>query len=379
MRCTVISFSVSVPVLSVQITVVSPSVSTDDRRRTSALRFAIRCVASASESVTVGSSPSGTSATVTPIANTNRSVRPIPASAGDDEEQPADRDREQRHDPRQVVELALERAALAPRLLCELGDPAEPGRHRRSRSPAPRPCRRSRTCRRRRARRARPAPTRPSASTRRREDRWRRAGRRPRRRGRRARAAARRPGTTSSLAISTASPSRRTRTRSGSILRSAATACSARCSWKNEKTALTTMTTDDRHAELAACPRPVRAPRRPTAGARGARRSSRGTGGRGTDPWPPRSRSGRAARAGARLLCRETGRRLMRELRRSRGHGVGSSAACSGRPERCDDAHDLPAHARVLVMVQHLHGVRLLGGTSMPSLRSRVSVSTLRP
>ena len=80
MRCAVIWFSVSVPVLSVQITVVAPSVSTDDRRRTSALRFAIRCVASASESVTVGSSPSGTSATVTPIANTKRSVRPIPAS-----------------------------------------------------------------------------------------------------------------------------------------------------------------------------------------------------------------------------------------------------------------------------------------------------------
>jgi hypothetical protein len=68
-------FSVSVPVLSVQMTVVSPSVSTDDNRRTSALRFAIRCVASASESVTVGSIPFGTTDTVTPIAKTKRSCK----------------------------------------------------------------------------------------------------------------------------------------------------------------------------------------------------------------------------------------------------------------------------------------------------------------
>ncbi len=79
-RSTVIWFSVRVPVLSVQITVVSPSVSTDESRRTSALRFAIRCVARASDSVTVGSRPSGTSATVTPIANTKRSPRLIPAN-----------------------------------------------------------------------------------------------------------------------------------------------------------------------------------------------------------------------------------------------------------------------------------------------------------
>jgi hypothetical protein len=64
---------VSVPVLSVQMIVVSPSVSTADRRRTSALRLAIRCDAIASDIVTVGSSPFGTSETVTPIAKTNRS------------------------------------------------------------------------------------------------------------------------------------------------------------------------------------------------------------------------------------------------------------------------------------------------------------------
>ena len=61
--------TVSVPVLSLQITVVEPSVSTEGRCRTSALRFAMRCVAMASDSVTVGSRPSGTFATMMPIAN----------------------------------------------------------------------------------------------------------------------------------------------------------------------------------------------------------------------------------------------------------------------------------------------------------------------
>ena len=111
----------------------SPSSRRASRPTTGAARArcacAIRCVASASDSVTVGSRPSGTSATITPIAKTKRSVRPMPGERRDDEEQPADRDREQRHDPRHAVELALERAALAPRLLGELGDPAEPGRH----------------------------------------------------------------------------------------------------------------------------------------------------------------------------------------------------------------------------------------------------------
>ncbi len=66
---TVMRFSVSVPVLSVRITVALPSVSTAGRWRTSALRFAMRCVASARASVTVGNSPSGTLATMMPMAN----------------------------------------------------------------------------------------------------------------------------------------------------------------------------------------------------------------------------------------------------------------------------------------------------------------------
>ena len=61
-------FCVSVPVLSVQMTVVQPSASTAGRWRISALRLAMRCEPIASASVTVGSSPSGTFATMMPMA-----------------------------------------------------------------------------------------------------------------------------------------------------------------------------------------------------------------------------------------------------------------------------------------------------------------------
>ncbi len=59
---TVISFRVSVPVLSVQITVVEPSVSTAGRRRTRAPMRAIRCIPIASVIVETAGSPSGTAA-----------------------------------------------------------------------------------------------------------------------------------------------------------------------------------------------------------------------------------------------------------------------------------------------------------------------------
>ena len=51
-----------------------PSVSTLGRWRTSVCRFAIRRAAMAIASVTVGSSPSGTFATMTPIANTRAAL-----------------------------------------------------------------------------------------------------------------------------------------------------------------------------------------------------------------------------------------------------------------------------------------------------------------
>ena len=68
---TVISFWVSVPVLSVQITVVQPSVSTADRRLISALRLAMRCTPMARDKVTVGRRPSGIKATIMPRAKIN--------------------------------------------------------------------------------------------------------------------------------------------------------------------------------------------------------------------------------------------------------------------------------------------------------------------
>ena len=73
-----ILFSVIVPVLSVQMTVAEPSVSPDSSLFTRAFLFAMRSDAMLRESVTVGSRPSGTFATIMPMANIMpaRSVSP---------------------------------------------------------------------------------------------------------------------------------------------------------------------------------------------------------------------------------------------------------------------------------------------------------------
>ena len=65
----VISLRVRVPVLSVQITVADPSVSTDESRFTIARLLAIRCTPSARTTDRIAGSPSGTAATAseTPI------------------------------------------------------------------------------------------------------------------------------------------------------------------------------------------------------------------------------------------------------------------------------------------------------------------------
>jgi hypothetical protein len=116
--------------LSVQITDVSPSVSTEERRRTSALRRAIRWVASARESVTVGSSPSGNH-------DADGEHEPLleahPQRSGNDEEETAHRGREHRDEPCHVIELPLERGALPPHLLGERGDASELRPHPRRR------------------------------------------------------------------------------------------------------------------------------------------------------------------------------------------------------------------------------------------------------
>ena len=66
-RRAVISPRVSVPVLSEAMTETLPSVSTAGSRRTSALRFTIRCAPRAREIVTTAGSASGTTATARAI------------------------------------------------------------------------------------------------------------------------------------------------------------------------------------------------------------------------------------------------------------------------------------------------------------------------
>ena len=66
MRTAVISFLVSVPVLSEQMTVTEPSVSTAGRRRMIARFCAMTRVPMASTMVTMAGSPSGMAATASP-------------------------------------------------------------------------------------------------------------------------------------------------------------------------------------------------------------------------------------------------------------------------------------------------------------------------
>jgi hypothetical protein len=65
---------VSVPVLSEQMTVTEPSVSTALSLRVIALRRAMRCTPSASVIVRIAGSPSGMAATAKPMAARNSSL-----------------------------------------------------------------------------------------------------------------------------------------------------------------------------------------------------------------------------------------------------------------------------------------------------------------
>ena len=121
-------FSVSVPVLSVQMTSIAPSVSTAERRRTSARRRAIRCAFTASVIVMAGRSPSGTFATAIPMANTAASKLPPPRPRTSRVHAGAHPEGEDRDDPHEAVHLALEGRRDAADRGREAGDPPELGR-----------------------------------------------------------------------------------------------------------------------------------------------------------------------------------------------------------------------------------------------------------
>ena len=135
---TVISFFVSVPVLSEAMTFAEPSVSTAARWRTMAFRFAMRCTPRESTAVTTAGRPSGTAATAsaTPRMSTSKiaekprtsSTRMIVAiittamTTTMIAEQLAD-----------AVELLLQRRGLVRRFLQHAGDAAHLGLHPRRR------------------------------------------------------------------------------------------------------------------------------------------------------------------------------------------------------------------------------------------------------
>ena len=171
------------------------------------------------------------------------SVRPMPGAPATTKNSAPIATASTRHEPRHVVELALERAALAPGLLCELGDPAEsvampvavtsasavPAVDVRAGEDVLLGRDRARLAGQRRLVDAQLAA--------------RRAGRRPRRCDRPARAAARRrerpPRRRSRPSPRRAAPGHA----AAASCCSASTARSARYSWTNAKTALTRMTT----------------------------------------------------------------------------------------------------------------------------------------
>ena len=108
---------------------VEPSASTAGRWRTSALRFAMRCVAMASDSVTVGSRPSGTLATMMPMANSRFSQNGRPSAWPMRKNTPPMPRGEHGDDAGQPRDLALQRRGDRARRLRQVGDLAELGVH----------------------------------------------------------------------------------------------------------------------------------------------------------------------------------------------------------------------------------------------------------
>ena len=136
-RWIVISFLVSVPVLSEQMTDAEPSVSTDDSFFTMARWRAIRCTPRARTTDRIAGSPSGTAATASdtptqqhvdqvgrrPGCPAVSRIAPTTTTAIDDH-----RDAEHAADPR---DLALQRRRLLLGATEQAGDVAHLGRHAR--------------------------------------------------------------------------------------------------------------------------------------------------------------------------------------------------------------------------------------------------------
>ena len=131
---TVISFFVSVPVLSEAITVAEPSVSTAARCRTIAFRRAMRCTPIESTAVTTAGRPSGTAATAsaTPRMSTSNSAAAAAHVFDDDDRDDhddGDRDDDEAEQLAGTIELPLQRRRLVGRLLQQPGNATHLGAH----------------------------------------------------------------------------------------------------------------------------------------------------------------------------------------------------------------------------------------------------------
>ena len=230
---------VRVPVLSVQITVVQPRVSTDDSRRTSAFRAAMRCTPRARAMVTMAGSPSGTAATASETEASTTSSQRHAAQRGTSANTTATTARHRTSSVRpSACELPLQRRLGRSAVDEQAGDVAHlrphprrlddgdaaAGGHRGAagrRGPAARPAARPRARDRRPSRRA---GSRRSGRTRSSAARAPRPGARPRPRCRPPRAAGCRPRRPRPTGSRPRCPSRRTRARGALSARRASTA-----------------------------------------------------------------------------------------------------------------------------------------------------------
>ena len=106
---TVISFWVRVPVLSVQITVVEPRVSTAGSRRTRTRMPAIRCIPRARVMVVTASSPSGTAAMASEMPDLQHVQERVAAKPTRQDDHEAERQDDTDQQATELGQLPLER------------------------------------------------------------------------------------------------------------------------------------------------------------------------------------------------------------------------------------------------------------------------------